>query len=327
MRRFHRNMITSPNIHIRMSAISRLLTFGGAVLALILFACDGVQSPAPVHSSGPRPLVVGAAELGRLDLLPQLKPSVEVGLVSSYDRSGGNDDGFSGKYSFIRKEPGGLVIADLKGPGVIYRFHTPTPTDDTIEFTFDGEAAPRISRKISELFDGAHAPFLAPLVGAGAGAGGRYSYVPITYRRSCKIVVKAETFCFYQINYARFPEGADIPTYENPPSAEYLRRLEEAGRLLGRAGTDISDALVPGGARLERLTARGNLPPGGTLELFAASVPGRVVGLKIGPASAASGWVAAPTQHRWKNGLTHSQKTLSFRPRPITGSAPQKQLT
>src|ERR1051325_8206207 len=86
---------------------------------------------------------VGLAEWTRLDLLPRLKQSMFTGSISSYDRTGGNDDGFSGKYSFIRKEGDGLVIADLKGPGVIYRIWTPTPTDEPMEFYFDGEPTPR----------------------------------------------------------------------------------------------------------------------------------------------------------------------------------------
>ena len=44
----------------------------------------------------------------------------------------------------MRKEAGGLVIADLKGPGVVYRIWTPTPTDDMVEFYFDGETTPRL---------------------------------------------------------------------------------------------------------------------------------------------------------------------------------------
>jgi hypothetical protein len=276
MRRYRTNMkILSP---------FRFLPLGAAALAL--FACNGAKPPAPA-SSRPRPLVAGTADLSRPDLLPRLGRSVEAGMVSSYDRGGGNDDGFSGKYSFIRKEPGGLVLADLEGPGVVTRIHTPTPTDDVVEFYFDGEAAPRIRRKVAELFDGTRAPFLPPLVGAGAG--GRYCYVPIPFRRSCKIVVKAETFCFYDIDYSRFPEDAAITTYQEQPSAGFQRWLEEAGRLLGRAGTDISDALLPEGARLEKTTVRGALPPGGTLKLFGASGPGRVVGLRIGPAAAFAG--------------------------------------
>ena len=74
--------------------------------------------------------------LGRLDRLPQFRDSTAVGSVSSYDRTGGNDDGFSGKYSFVRKEEGALVLADLKGPGIIHRIWTPTPTDDAMEFLF-----------------------------------------------------------------------------------------------------------------------------------------------------------------------------------------------
>src|SRR5436853_5551013 len=93
------------------------------------------------------PLVSGIEEIYRLDLLPRFKPSAKVASISSYDRTGGNDDGFSGKYSFVRKEGDGLVIADLQGPGVIYRIWTPTPTEDPIEFYFDGETEPRVKMK------------------------------------------------------------------------------------------------------------------------------------------------------------------------------------
>ena len=161
----------------------KAISLFGAILMSLLLVPRCARQP-----EARREVVVGAEALQRLDLLPRLKPSVEVGCISSYDRSGGNDDGFSGRSSFIRKEEGGLVIADLKGPGIITRIHLPSPTDDVIEFYFDGEIQPRIRRKIPELFDGRHAPFMSPLVGAGAG--GRYSYIPIPYQRSCKVLVK-----------------------------------------------------------------------------------------------------------------------------------------
>src|ERR1051326_4643031 len=113
--------------------------------------------------------IIGLGELSRLDLLPRFKSSVKVASISSYDRTGGNDDGFSGKYSFVRKEGDGLVIADLQGPGVIYRIWTPTPTETPAEFFFDGEATPRIRVKFIELFDGSQKPFLAPLSRFGSG--------------------------------------------------------------------------------------------------------------------------------------------------------------
>ncbi len=83
--------------------------------------------------------VPGIQELYRLDRLPVLRESIRVASVSSYDRTGGNNDGFGGQYSFVRKEKDGLVLADLEGPGVIYRIWTPTPTDDVMEFYFDGQ--------------------------------------------------------------------------------------------------------------------------------------------------------------------------------------------
>lgn len=118
---------------------------------------------------------VGIEALARPDLLAVLDPAATVAMVSSYDRTGGNDDGFSGTYSFVRKEEGGLVLADLEGPGVITRIHTPTPTEDLAEFYFDGEAEPRIRLKVSELFDGTHPPFVSPSSGQGPGARSRMS--------------------------------------------------------------------------------------------------------------------------------------------------------
>ena len=256
------------------------------VLCLIVLALTGLSSCRDSLPPAP-PSAPGVEGFFRPDLLPVMRQSIEVGMVSSYDRTGGNDDGFSGRYSFIRKEDEGLVIADLEGPGMITRIHTPSPTEDIIEFYFDGESTPRIRRKISELFDGTHAPFLSPLVGFGVG--GNYSYVPLTYRRSCKVLVKAERVRFYQINYARYPEGAGISTYEDPPPAAYLSLLEEAGEIIKKAGTDISPHLVPEGTQLDVTAVRKSLAPGGTQTLFKTSRPGRIVGLRLGPASSFAG--------------------------------------
>jgi hypothetical protein len=259
-----------------------LRSSGLIFLAVSLIGCAG---------GGPEPgvgeQVVGIEELSRLDLLPRFKKSLRVGLVSSYDRSGGNDDGFSGKYSFIRKEEGGLVLADLEGPGVIYRIHTPTPTDDIVEFYFDGESAPRLSLTFKELYDGTHAPFLAPLVISGVG--GHTSYVPLTYRKSCKVLIRAETFQFYDINYAVFPPDFELTTYDNPPSAQFRQSLERAIRLFERTGTDICDALIPPGVELSRKSVEAALRPGASVTLFETSKPGRVVGLRLGPAEAFAG--------------------------------------
>jgi hypothetical protein len=171
--------------------------------------------------------------------------------VSSYDRSGGNNDGFDGQFSFVRKEKDGLVLADLSGPGVIYRISTPTPTDDLLEFYFDGEEQPRIQVPFRELVLGTHPAFPHPLVGYGAG--GFYCYVPLPYEKSCKVFIRAERVQFYQLNYATYPEGHGIQSFRAEPSAELQQHIEKAQRLFATART--SAYVVPAGQG-QRFTSR-----------------------------------------------------------------------
>ncbi|HTE17941.1 MAG TPA: glycoside hydrolase family 172 protein [Armatimonadota bacterium] len=257
--------------------LSRLCLF-----ALLAASMAGVASAGP--RSGADAPVIGIEELYRLDLLPRFRQSARIGMVSSYDRSGGNDDGFSGKYSFVRKEGDTLVLADLKGPGVIYRVWTPTPTDDPIEFYFDGEAEPRIRMKFRQLFDGSQPPFVTPVVGYGAG--GFWSYLPLPYRTSCKVVLRAPKTQFYQINYATYPAGTALQTFQPGAQGEHL---EKAQRLLGSAGTDISASLVPEGGKLRSTKVTRSLAPGRTVSLWESKRGGRIVGLRLSPASAFAG--------------------------------------
>ena len=104
-------------------------------------------------------------QLNDFSLLPQYRNDTKVYQISSYDTTGGNNDGFGGTYSFVRKEGNFHVLADLKGPGVVNRIATPTPTAGMLAFYFDGETSPRIRIPYIELFSGKHFPFVKPLVG------------------------------------------------------------------------------------------------------------------------------------------------------------------
>jgi hypothetical protein len=158
-------------------------------------------------------------ELHATSLLPRLRPGVEMRSFSSYDRTGGNNDGFSGKYSALRIEDGNSVIAEMDGPGCIYRLWTTHSIGEEpgllerkgehIRIYLNGRAEPALDVPLEDLFDGSLAHFPKPM--AGEGIGGYYSYVPIAYRESCKVVVEGKGVRFYQINYATFPsaEGVD----------------------------------------------------------------------------------------------------------------------
>lgn len=222
-----------------------------------------------------------------MDRLPAFKSAVKLGSFSSYDRSGGNDDGFSGRYSFVRKDPEGLVLADLKGPGVIYRVWTPTPTDEVMEFLLDGEAKPRIEVRFRDLFLGKHAAFPRPLVGFGAG--GFYCYVPIPFAKSCVVRMRAPKVQFYQINYALYGAEAGIATFNPQPSADETRPLQKAQELFRRAGGDVSQFVTPPNAKVQVTRSAGVIAPGSTKELFRSEKGGRLVGLRMSPASAMIG--------------------------------------
>lgn len=227
------------------------MTMVRALLLLLL------TMAAPVAAQSPLPPMFDVAQLARF------RP-VEIGMFSSYDRTGLNDDGFSGAHSFLRKEGGGLVIAELKGPGALTRIWTPTPIDEPIEFYIDGETRPRISLPFSALFSGTHAPFTGELVGQGLG--GYYSYVPVQFARSIKVVVRAPKLQFYQINYALYPPGTRVESgaVSPPPS---LR----APALGAAVAADVE------------------LAPGATATLFESRRPGRITSLKLGPTSAFAG--------------------------------------
>ena len=112
--------------------------------------------------------------LKRVDKLPEYRTGSYVEQFSSYDRTWGNDDGFAGTYSFLRKEGDKLVIAEMEGPGVINRIWTPTPTDNMLYFYFDGEKEPGLKIKFSDLFSGKVYPFTKPV--CGNEIGGFYCY-------------------------------------------------------------------------------------------------------------------------------------------------------
>lgn len=263
-----------------MGRLARIAVTGVMWVACLAAVSQARETPAP---EAPPP--VGIEELSRLDLLPRFSQALKTGSVSSYDRTGGNDDGFSGRYSFLRKEGDGLVIAELRGPGCVYRIWTPTPTDDPVEFFFDGEAQARLRLPFRKLFDGTQPPFVAPV--SGYGAGGFWTYLPLPYQQSLKVVVRAPRMQFYQINYATYPSGSPVRSFR--PEALDRDALEKAGQLLGSAGGDLTRFSDPAGARVRTTRVRGQLAAGKSLSLFSAQRGGRILGLRLSPASALAG--------------------------------------
>ena len=161
-------------------------------------------------------------------LLARLRdPASQPVGFSSYDRTGGNNDGFSGTYSKLRVENGDSVLAETTGPGIIERIwftHTrgekPGLLDgkqEHLRIYLDGSKQPALDIPLEQLFAGGHPHFPRPLVFEGSG--GYVSYVPIPFRDGCKIVVEGQGVRFYQINILRLPAGTVVRSFVARPTA------------------------------------------------------------------------------------------------------------
>ena len=203
----------------------------------------------------------------------------DIEQLSSYDRTGGNDDGFSGKYSAIRKDAEGLVIADLKGPGVVNRIWTPTPDADTIKFYFDGEKTPRISIPFIDLFTGKTWPFVAPL--CGNQIGGYFCYLPIPYEKSLKIVYTGNNLRFHQTQFRSLTGDEKVKSF----SPEILSGYKDMFDKIEAVWSKKTSPLDLYGNKLKTKKINLVLKPGVEENIFEMKTGGRIVGIEFGAGS------------------------------------------
>lgn len=218
------------------------------------------------------------ALLKRIDKLPEYRTESYVEQFSSYDRRWGNDDGFAGTYSFLRKEDDKLVIAEMEGPGVINRIWTPTPTDNMLFFYFDGEKEPGLKIKFSDLFSGKVYPFTKPI--CGNEIGGYYCYLPITYKKSCKIVFDGPKLEFIQIQYRALPDKK-VETYTGNFSQEDKDLLAEVNNIWADITPEATSYALGKSADVQVKETMFTIKPGEEFPFFEMSNAGRIVGFEI----------------------------------------------
>lgn len=221
------------------------------------------------------------SELQRLQNIGKMPEYLEGTFVkqeSSYDRTGGNDDGFSGKYSFLRKEKDGLVIFDAKGQGVIERIWTPTPTDDMVDFYFDGNDQPTLSIKFGDLFSGNVSPFLRPVVDAFM-VGGYYSYVPIPYANGCKIVFRGEKIMFHQIQYREYDKRYKVQTFKPKFNANETKLLNDLVLQWSNRERSVNNFYKTS----SKIEQQNLIDPGQTKVIADIKQGGRILGIELLP--------------------------------------------
>ena len=186
--------------------------------------------------------------------LATLPPKGEKGaLASSYDRRSKYDEKndtylewrANGDYKGVVKYEGEYaVLADIKGPGVIWRTWSASVADGKVQVYLDGKLV--IDLPWEDYFSGKIAPFNRKGLVYTA-ARGKNNYTPITFQKSCKIVTKitkenTEKFTFdkgigvwgkfFHFNYTLFPEGTKIQTFKMQLSQAENKALDKASKIL-----------------------------------------------------------------------------------------------
>jgi len=155
-------------------------------------------------------------------------PAGDPGMVSTYDRTGGNADW--GNLTETPRQGDLYVLADLKGPGCVKRIWMTMRSGDWL-FFFDGETEPRIRTSYLSQLDlfGKQEPFLPPL--CDMVSSGPYCYLPIPFENSLRIAIRFHATDpsdrgYYHINYELYPAGTKVESYPRTLSPETLAHVD-----------------------------------------------------------------------------------------------------
>ena len=181
-------------------------------------------------------LVQRLTDLSRLAVLPQ---AGEQGAQwSSYDRASKYDEK-TGKYvhwdangdgqGIIRMEGDQSVMAEMKGPGCIWRIWSAAPDKGHVKIFLDGQEKPVVDLPFSAYFDGKHAPFNYPALSYNLGevhSSGQNLYLPIPYQKSCKVVADKGWGNYFHFGYKTYPEGTVLPTFSAELVAQHADQIK-----------------------------------------------------------------------------------------------------
>ena len=178
-------------------------------------------------------------------------PGEKGELASSYDRRskydaatdkyvdwGANSDGNFGGDQFRTMEGDKVVLADIKGPGCIWRTWSATPNEGHVRIYLDGSATPAVDLPFKGFFDGKNEPFTRSQLVYRTHSNGFDNYTPISFQKSCKILADKDWGNYYHFNYTKFAPGTKVPTFQLPLSKEDSAALDRANAIFDKCGDD-----------------------------------------------------------------------------------------
>jgi len=122
--------------------------------------------------------------------------------------------------NYLGEEGKKKILADMEGPGAITRMWftgSGAIAACIVSVEVDGETV--VESSLGGLVSGATYPFVSPLVGRGSG-GGLFSYVPIPFRRRCRVLFELKDSPahghYYQIQWVRYPSERGVNSFRLP---------------------------------------------------------------------------------------------------------------
>ena len=210
----------------------------------------------------------------------------KTALASSYDRksqydaindtyidwgANGDNDGI------IRMECDNAVMADIQGPGCIWRIWSARPQAGHVKIYLDGNTTPAVDLPFTAYFDGSQPPFNRPALVYTTNAEGWNNYTPISFQKSCKIVAENGWGEYYHFNFTQFPPNTVVPTFHLPLSPADTDALDQANDLLLHLGQNPNSKSPTDEVIRQQITAES----GKTTTIYDVSGSGAITGLRV----------------------------------------------
>ena len=199
-----------------------------AVAAVV--SCAAVSAARAEQTLTYPDLVGRMTDLQRLSVLPAA--GEKCAQASSYDRASKYDEK-TGKYvnwdangdggGIIRKEGDRSVVAEIEGPGCIWRIWSAAPRQGRVAIYLDGQETPAVDLPFENYFSGDTPPFNYPMLSynlAKLGCQGQDLYMPIPFQKSCKVVADPNWGDYYHFTYSTYPKDTKLPTFSSALAAE-----------------------------------------------------------------------------------------------------------
>jgi len=228
-------------------------------------------------------LVKRLTDLEQLAATPA--PGEQCAQWSSYDRRSRYDAG-TGKYvdwdangdgnGIIRKEGNKQVLAEMEGPGCIWRIWSATPKEGHVRIYLDGASEPAVDLPFVGYFNRKNEPFTRSAI-VHTVANGWNNYTPIPYGKSCKIVADSGWGDYYHFTYGTFPKGTQVPTFKRDLSAAELAALDQANAILGNCSFGAGENSSGGEVWSKMVKA----PAGKTTAVTRLKGPQAITGIRV----------------------------------------------